>query len=298
MIKKIISVIISLAVILSFASCKSNNGEADAEQNNIINGELQNPSKDNGDTTKKQTVKVTIPEGYTLVRISWLLRDKGLCTAEEFIEATQTYKEWLDLAKYPFLDDLNGAENVCFKLEGYFFPLTYDVPVGATAREIVEIFLRGTKQKFTPQLLSDIKNTGYNLHQILTLASVIEKEAKTNEQRVKISSVLHNRLKNKMKLQCDPTVKYCTGVIEPVYPDKLEVFKHYYNTYRCDGLMAGPICNSGMESIEAAIFPQQSENLYFIVGTVEPYEDYYFKTYDEHEKFWAENKDRLTGKAN
>jgi UPF0755 protein len=110
-----------------------------------------------------------------------------------------------------------------------------------------------------------------------------------------ISSVIHNRLKVGMKIQCDPTIKYCNGVIKVIYPSQYEYYSSYYDTYQCKGLMAGPICSPGMASIDAAISPADTENLYFIVGTVPPYEAKYSQTFAEHEKFWIENKDRLTG---
>lgn len=279
--KKITAIFATLLIIISLCSCDFSQRDDKINQTEAV--------------TEIPTVKVTIPEGYTLVKISWLLEEKGLCTSKEFIDACQSYKDWLDLTEYPFLNDLQSAENVCFYLEGYFFPLTYDIPETATAQDIVKIFLNGTKQKFDDLFMQSINNSGFNLHQILTLASLIEKEAFTDEQRTMISSVLHNRFDKKMRFQCDPTVKYCTGVIELIYPEKLDHFKYYYNTFRCDGLMAGPICNPGMSSIEAALNPADTNYLYFIIGTVEPHEAKYSETYAEHTKFWNENKDRLTG---
>ena len=285
MFKRIVSFFLIITIVFSFASCKKD----------VINPETTTESTTES-TTQVPTVKVTIPEGYTLVRISWLLEEKGLCTSADFIDACQNYETWLDLTEYPFLNDLQNAENVCFKLEGYFFPLTYDVPENATVQDIIKMFLNGTKQVFNDAFMQSVRDSGFNLHQILTIASLIEKEAFLPEQRPMISSVLHNRLKNGMMFQCDPTVKYCTGVIELIYPEKIDHYKYYYNTYRCKGLMAGPISNPGMDSINAAISPTDTNYLYFIVGTVEPYEAKYSETYAEHQKFWIENKDRLTGK--
>ena len=285
MLRKVIALLLVLSFIFSFTGCFGGEDMPETTESTTES------------TTQVQTVKVTIPEGYTLVKISWLLEEKGLCTSQEFIDACQTYDEWLDLTQYPFLSDLQNAENVCFYLEGYFFPLTYDIPETATAQDIVKMFLNGTKQKFNDMFMLSVNESRFNLHELLTLASLIEKEAFLDEQRTMISSVLHNRLDKKMKFQCDPTVKYCTGVIEVVFPEKLDHFKYYYNTYRCDGLMAGPICNPGMASIEAALNPADTEYLYFIVGTIEPYEAKYSKTYSEHSKFWNANKDRLTGKG-
>lgn len=287
MIKRIIALLLVFSFVFSFSACQNRDNVSDTTENTT---EITTEA-----TTQVPTVKVTIPEGYTLVKISWLLEEKGLCTSKEFIDACQSYKDWLNIADYPFLNDLQSAENVCFYLEGYFFPLTYDIPETATVQDIIKMFLNGTKQKFDDSFMYSVSKSGFNLHEILTMASLIEKEAFTNEQRTMISSVLHNRLDKKMRFQCDPTVKYCTGVIELIYPEKLDYFKHYYNTFRCDGLMAGPICNPGMASIEAALNPADTNYLYFIIGTVEPHEAKYSETYAEHTKFWNENKDRLTG---
>lgn len=282
MLKKIIIFFLACSMILSFCGC-GKKGQTVTEESYET-------------TTKRTTVKITIPEGYTLVRIAWLLEENNLCTADDFIEATQTYEQWLDLSKYPFLNDLKNAENVCFKLEGYLFPLTYDIPVGSTEKEIIEIFLASTGKMFNDEFLKEVEKTGYNLHEILSVASIIEKEAARDEQRANIASVIYNRVDANMKIQCDPTVSYCTGVIELIYPEQFDYYKQYYSTYLCKGLIAGPICNSGMKSIEAAMYPADTNYLYFIIGTVPPYEAKFSETYAEHQKFWAENKDRLTGK--
>lgn len=127
-------------------------------------------------------VKVTVPEGYTLARIGMLLEEKGFCTDDEFIEAAQTYKSWLDTSKYPFLKDMQNTKNVCFYLEGYLFPATYDIPENSSARDIVRIMLDGTATYYNNNLMARVNSSGYNLRQILTIASIIEKEVKTDEQ--------------------------------------------------------------------------------------------------------------------
>ena len=280
MLKKITAILLVLSIIFTLSAC---GGHSEPEETTTET------------TTQVPTVTVTIPEGYTLVRISWLLEEKGLCTSEEFIEACQTYYNWLDCTQYPFLNDLQNAENVCFELEGYFFPLTYDIPETATVYEIITMFLNGTRQKFDDTFMKLVEESGYSLHEILTLASIIEKEAKLDEQRYMISSVIRNRLNAGMRIQCDPTIKYCNGVIKVIYPDAYEHYSTYYDTYQCDGLMAGPICSPGMMSIDAALSPENTEYLYFIVGTVPPYEAKYSETFAEHDAFWQANKDRLTG---
>ncbi len=284
MLKKVISLFLVFSFVFALSSC----GVKDFEETTT-----EAPVET---TTEIPTVKVTIPEGYTLVRISWLLEEKGLCDSGEFIEACQTYKDWLDLTQYPFLNDLQNAENVCFYLEGYFFPLTYDIPETATAKDIIKIFLNGTKQKFDSTFMLMVEQTGFSLHEILTLASIVEKEAKLDEQRELIASVICNRINADMKIQCDPTVKYCDGVIKLIYPEKYDYYKNYYSTYLNTGLMSGPICNPGIKSIEAAISPADTNYLYFLIGTVSPYEAKFSETFKEHSDFWQANQDRLTGK--
>ena len=281
MFKRIISIFLIITIVFTLSSCGGVKEEPTTEPTET--------------TTQVPTVTVTIPEGYTLVRIAWLLEDKGLCVADDFIEACQTYTEWLDLTQYPFLNDLQSAENVCIYLEGYFFPLTYEIPETATVQDVIKMFLNGTKKVFDDTFMLMVEQTGYSLHEILTIASIIEKEAKLDEQRPMISSVIHNRINVGMKIQCDPTVKYCDGVIKLVYPEKYDYYSDFYSTYVCSGLMAGPICNPGMASIDAALSPTQTDYLYFIVGTVEPYEAKYSLTFKEHNAFWQANKDRLTG---
>ncbi len=298
MFKRIIAILLvsTLVFILSACSDKEDYRESESSTESTTEYKYKDDVSVTENTTQVPKIKVTIPEGYTLVRISWLLEEKGLCTSEEFLNVAQSYTEWLDVTEYPFLSDLQNSENVCFYLEGYIFPLTYEIPENATPQEIIKMFLNGSKQVFNETFLLEVKNSGFNLHEILTMASLIEKEALLPEHRGMISSVLHNRLQAGMQFQCDPTVKYCTGVIQYIYPDKIDHFKYYYNTYRCKGLMAGPICSPGIKSIQAAMYPENTEYLYFIIGTVEPYEAKYSKTFEEHNAFWQANKDRLTGK--
>lgn len=269
------------------------------QSENPTGSQSGNPTENSHSVTSENKpvskVKVTIPEGYTLLRISWLLEDKGLCTSDEFVKAAQTANQWLDLNEYPFLKGTFNAKNVCFYLEGYIFPLTYEIPEGTDVKTIIKMLLNGTRTRFNSDFLARVSNSGYTLHEILTIASIVEKEANSDDQRPMISSVLYNRLKAKMPFQCDVCIKYCEGVIKIAYPDKFPTIKEYYNGKNV-GMLAGPICNPGMKSINAALNPANTDYLYFIIGTVPPYEAHYSKTYEEHNAYWQANKDRLTGK--
>lgn len=311
--KKILSVFLCIAVLLGLASCGKGKNKTenttDTNMNSTENSAVSqnNPSENTSNSTvgnnsgvsatqnQVEKVKVTIPEGYTLLRISWLLEEKGLCKSDDFVNAAQTAKEWLDLTEYPFLKDAFNAKNVCFYLEGYIFPLTYEIPKGTDVKSIIKMFLNGAKARFNTDFMARVQNSGYTVHEILTIASIVEKEACTDEQRPMVASVLYNRLKVKMPFQCDVCINYCEGVIKIAYPDKFPTIKEYYNSKNA-GMLAGPICNPGMKSINAALSPAKTDYLYFIIGTVPPYEAHYSKTYEEHDAFWQANKDRLTGK--
>lgn len=127
--KKILSVFLCIAVLFGLVSCGKNKTE-NATDSNINTAEnstaFQNNSENNissvTDTQNQvEKVKITIPEGYTLLRISWLLEEKGLCSSDDFVNAAQSAKDWIDLSEYPFLKDAFNAKNVCFYLEGYIF---------------------------------------------------------------------------------------------------------------------------------------------------------------------------------
>lgn len=283
---KIISILIVLMLILSFSAC----GENDGGESNVYSPDstvaaTQSEQSSETNAASSQTensniIKVTIPEGYTLLKAAWLLEEKGVCTTDAFLTAAQNY----DTSKYSVLTSLSKAENVCFKLEGYLFPATYNFEKNEDPNSVIAEMLSTMQNKFTDSMLQRADELGYSVHEILTIASIIEKEAYTQEQRGLISSTIHNRLKAGMKLEYDVTTKYCTGVIQVQYPDQIDHYKYYYNGYRCQGLLAGPICNPGMSSINAALYPDDTNYLYFVIDTEPPYESAFAATYEEHQQ--------------
>lgn len=285
--KAFVSLLLIFVMLFTMASC-GNKDEGETTTDRPVFTPPTEQGEDANTPSEKQTfaqpetelISISVPEGYTLVRISWLLEEKGICSSKAFLDAAQNY----DLSKYPVLNDLKNQKDVCFPLEGYLFPATYAFKKNTDPQKVLNEMVKTANARFSSLLPNGKSAQGYNLHQILTIASIIEKEAFTSEQRTKISAVLHNRLKQNMKLQCDVTRKYCTGVIEHIYPDKIDHYKYLYNTYRCAALPAGPICNPGMESIRAAINPEDSKALYFVIATDPPYESRFSETYEEHQK--------------
>jgi len=149
-------------------------------------------------------------------------------------------------------------------LEGYLFPETYLLPEGSDALPIVRRLVAEFERRWKPEWNAQLERLGMTRHQVVTLASIIEKEARLASERPTISAVYHNRLKRGMLLQADPTVLYALGrhAARVLYRD-LEV-KSPYNTYRNVGLPPGPIASPGSASIEAALFPADVPFLYFV----------------------------------
>lgn len=226
--------------------------------------------------TAPLTFKLTIPEGYTLARIGMTLEEMGVCTAQEFLDATQTG----DYSEFPLVAQQVYDENRCFKLEGYLFPETYEFYTGATADEIIRTMLSHMESRITQELRDEIAQSGYNVDQILALASIIEKESFGAEQMGMISSVLHNRLNAGQRLECDVTIKYVEGAIKPFITGDIDRYNSYYNTYKCAALPAGAICNPSYNAILAALRPQTSDYYYFLTDADGNY--YYATTLEEH----------------
>lgn len=288
MTKKWIALLLVCVSLFSLAACGTQ-GEDDTTAPSVTQDSSRYPGGVYADGTdapqtvpaaQSDLIKITMPEGYTLLRFSWALEDKGICTSKAFVDAAQNY----DLSKNPFLSDVQKAKDVCFKLEGYLFPATYEFKKNTDPKTVLDKMVATAAGRFTQEMRDQAAALGYSVHEVLTVASIVEKEAFTEEQRSLIASVLYNRLKKKQKLQCDVTVKYCTGVIEEYYPDKIDHYKYLYNTYRCQALPAGPICNPGSASIQAALYPAKTDYLYFVIATEPPYESRFAATYAEHQK--------------
>lgn len=212
-----------------------------------------------GKVAKPDLVKITIPEGKSIYKIGELLTEQGFNFGEEFKYLTNKKIPDDLITKYPFLDEVDTKS-----LEGYLFPDTYYVAKDVAMYDLVDIMLRRFDELVIPFWEEVKEKTDYSLHEILTLASIIEKEAAYDFERPLISSIFHNRLDIKMALEADPTVKYVLG-----NPTKRVLYKDLevnspYNTYKYRGLPPGPICNPGYYSIKYAIYPDETDYLYFV----------------------------------
>ncbi|MFU0831441.1 MAG: hypothetical protein ACFWUC_00640 [Oscillospiraceae bacterium] len=228
------------------------------------------------DETPK-TVQVTIPEGFTLPQIAARLEANSVCSGEDFINAAQTY----DFSYYPLVAKIEDNPNRCYKLEGYLYPDTYEFYIGMKPQDAVGKFLRNAEN----QIGNKYSFPGLSTDELITLASIIEREADDPENMQKVSSVFHNRLKIGMILQADSTRDYCNIYLVPQFGDK---YNQYYNTYReqCTALPAGPISNPGADALYAAAHPADTDYLYFATGTDHKY--YYGTTETERDALMAD----------
>ena len=203
------------------------------------------------------TYAVTIPEGYTVDQIEATLAATGLVDPAGLHEAL--HSSYYDFSFLPPPDPRRREP-----LEGYLFPDTYFLVRGMEPRAVVEMMLRQFGAEITPADMARAAELHMSLDQVITLASIIEKEAKVDSERPIISSVYHNRLKIGMKLDADPTVRYALGdPARPLYRADLSVDSPY-NTYKYGGLPPGPISNPGRASITAALWPADTPYLYFV----------------------------------
>ncbi|MDD4767329.1 MAG: endolytic transglycosylase MltG [Desulfotomaculaceae bacterium] len=199
----------------------------------------------------------TVPEGYTTTQIADLLAEKGLADREKFLQAVSEEE-----FAYSFIQGLPKGEK---RLEGYLFPDTYQVD-----RESKEISIIDSMLKRFADVIDELdyqaqsEKNGVTLHEALTIASLVEREAMVDEERTLIAGVIYNRLRIDMPLQVDATVQYALGETKPIlYYGDLEIDSPY-NTYKIYGLPPGPIAMPGRDSLLAAVQPAATEYLYYV----------------------------------
>ncbi len=219
-------------------------------------------------------VPFRVPEGLTIRQIGVLLANLRPLTSieERFVALCMSRK---------FIGSL-GFNKSLSSLEGYLFPDTYFIQRKTTEEEIIRQMVKKFRNVFTPELKSQAGVLGLSEHQVVTLASIVEKETGAPQERPLIASVFHNRLKKRMRLQSDPTVIYGIREFDGDIRRKDLQNKTPYNTYKIYGLPPGPIASPGKEAILAVLFPEQSPYLYFVSHNNGTHE--FTVTYEEHKK--------------
>lgn len=225
-----------------------------------------------------QEVLVRFIEGWRTEQFAEELVASGLiATTDEFMQAVEDPK-WND--RFTFLHTRPSG----VALEGYLFPDSYNFRMDATPDDIIETLLTTFEERAAPDLRAQSVTLGLSIHQIMVIASIVEREAVAPEERSTIASVYYNRIAAGMPLQADPTVQYVLGVPGDWWPGITGADVQQdgrYNTYLNTGLPPGPICNPSLASIEAALFPDQTDFLFFVAtgdGT-----HAFARTFDEHQ---------------
>lgn len=214
---------------------------------------------------KVDTVSFTIPEGYTIYQTAKSLSEQGLGEEKKFTEILEG--KYFD-EKYTFLKDAQDNKN---HLEGYVFPNTYTVDKSMSEEQIIDVMLNQF-DKDLYAMYTSAKESGneyaarYSLNEILTIASIIERECGVDNERPMVASVIYNRLNSDMALQMCSTVQYVLGKQKAVLSIADTQIESPYNTYLNAGLPPGPICSPGKASFEAALNPDDTDYLYFVLS--------------------------------
>jgi UPF0755 protein len=195
---------------------------------------------------------LTIPEGLTITQIADVASQQGLTDRVEFLRLAKDRE---------FIKSLGIKAET---LEGYLYPDTYKFPRAAKAREVLVAMVEQLRQVVGPDLLARMQTLKMTMHEVLTLASIIEKETGSGGEQPEISAVFHNRLKMHIPLQSDPTVIYGLPAFDGNLHKKDLSSPSPYNTYRVQGLPPGPIANPGIQAIRATLYPSESHSLYFV----------------------------------
>ena len=202
-------------------------------------------------------ITITIPEGWSLSQIVGYFEDLGLFPRERFEQAVVMHQAYRDL---PILSELEDDTI----LDGYLFPDTYRIFEDSTPESIIRRMLVNLQRRIDAELLDEIRAQGRTLHEVLTLASIVQKEANDASQMPDVAGVFWNRLRIRMRLESDATVNYVLGTNrrQPTFADTAVV--HPYNTYVNFGLPPGPIGNPGTDAIRAALHPAEHDFLFFL----------------------------------
>ncbi len=208
------------------------------------------------------TIKLSFPEGWTVQQIFEKLEKNDVCDAKKLYSSIRSSNY-----SYDFYSKITDDSKRYLKLEGYLFPDTYDFYVDADPNYVVKKLLDNFNSKWTDEYQARAEKLGYTTDEIITIASIIQKEAANAEQMKIISSVIHNRLKDSANfptLGCDSTAIYISNYVTPAVGEATgKIYYNYYDTSAIRGLPPGPICNPGMDAIKAALYPDDTDYYYF-----------------------------------
>lgn len=228
----------------------------------------------------REYVTITFPEGIRLNDAAAKLEENGVCGANEFIRAFNSTSFGFD-----FEEKIKANPKKFYKMEGYFFPDTYEFYLDEDPKNVVKKLFKNFDYRVTPDYYGRMADLGLTLEETMTLASIVQQEASRSYDMKLVASVFHNRLNAPdlfPLLQSDPTRKYAEEVIEPNLEIKSQSMLDAYNTYVGAGLPPGPICSPGIDAIEAVLYPRDTD-YYFFCSDLSTGEFFFAETLSEHE---------------
>ena len=250
--------------------------------------------------TPRETVTVTIPEGYTVEEIAKVLEGNGVCDPESFYDAVVYGQFDYDFVRaIPLAEDGSAFGGRIYRLEGYLFPDTYNFYVGSSGETVVARMLENFDNKLTSEIRRQIADRGWTIDEAIIIASLIEGEAASNEDMSKVSKVLQNRMEpgsGYPKLELDSTRDYVTAILPSV--GSIAVTSSAYNTYEREGLPVGAINNPGLQALTAALNPSTAEDVqkcYFFATDYNTGITYFSQTLKEHERICRKYKIGMYG---
>jgi len=231
-------------------------------------------------TNEKEVVKITFREGLTAYEVAELLEENRVCSAESFLETLET-----EDFSYAFMRGIPKNDPLRFRrLEGYLFPDTYDFYVGENTVSVAKKFFNNFNNKITASMYEKMEEQDISLDELVTLASIIQKEAGRAKEMYRVSSVFRNRLNSNggfPLLQSDTTTNYIEEWIKPFLDAENPELIAAYDTYSTYGLPSGPICNPGINALRAALDPAETPYYFFLSDAMGKY--YYARNYNEHQ---------------
>ena len=236
----------------------------------------------------RKTVNFTIPEGYTVEGIANVLLSRGLIDdTAPFLKSCMTGYGYENFGFVQSILESGNGQDRKYVLEGYLFPDTYEVYADSTADAIITRMLNRFHEILTDEDVARAAQLGLSTDQVITLASMLEREAKLPEDFYRVSAVFHNRLKDNMPLQSCASLSYALGINKYTFSAAELAFDSRFNTYKYSGLPIGPISNPGRTAIHAALYPDEEylsgHYLYFCNGNPSVSSELLFsKTYEEH----------------
>ncbi|WP_081417243.1 endolytic transglycosylase MltG [Paenibacillus sp. Soil522] len=235
-----------------------------------------------GETVAAETIRFTIPEGFTVLQMADKLAAEKLIDKNKFIGLVASQKTWGDAEAVRSIPDNKELHQ---RLEGYLFPETYELKKGSTEEDIIKRMVSELDRKLAdlPEGWLDVlEEKKMTFHDLLTIASLVEREVVVDEERALVAGVIYNRIEGGMKLQIDATVQYSLDKPKERLYEKDLLIDSPYNTYEVEGLPPGPIASPSLESIKAALYPEKSEYFFYVTKKDGSQAHLFAKTYKEH----------------